>query len=64
MKAGDQDRVKTLRGEVRAACKSWMAFLNTNKDAIRGAETNPLGIPVAFAGPISNSLKAVLKVAG
>ena len=61
VKASDSGSVKALRTEVQRTAKSWMGFLQTNADYIRGCETNPWKIPVRIAEPIKKSLAVILR---
>jgi hypothetical protein len=63
VKVQDTEAITTLKGEIRAAAKSWLLFIEQHADHIAGCESNPWNIPVRIVQPIRSSLSAILKVA-
>lgn len=63
VKLQDTASILALKGEIRAAAKAWLQFMEQNASHIAGCESNPWNIPVRIVQPIRNSLSAILKVA-
>lgn len=61
--AGDTAAAEGLRAKVREGVQGWLAFLQENAASIRGCEGNPFGVTVAIAGPIRQTLNAILSAA-
>ncbi|MEP3329807.1 hypothetical protein [Sedimentitalea sp.] len=59
-KAGDTDSVTRAKNDIASEIAAAQQFLNTNQTILKRCEENPFKIEVQIAGPVNDTLKALL----